>query len=217
LQIKWQGRFEAEKLAGDGVTELQFGGVQKDSGRLLWLRATIEVIACDWMPNGGQMHANLVRAPGDNLHPQQGEVGKFAFDPEQRLRVATMLGGDGHALPVALVAPDGRFNSPFGQGHAPFHQRDIALGDAVFLKLLRKAQHGLGCFGDDQQARCIFIETMHNARTMLAAWADGLDHVWVAGQQGICQGVTFVACGGMYDQARRFVEDDQLVILKKNF
>src|SRR5579871_4483887 len=216
LKVWRQGSLKGQWMTCNRMGELEFGSMQKDSRRLQRLRAAIQPITDDGMTDGREVHANLMGAARDNLHAQQAKGLEFAFHPEEGLRVAAMLGGDGHTLPVALVAPDGRFDCAFGQRQATLHERQVAFGDGVLLKLLGKLRHGGGCFGNDEQPGRIFIQPVEIGRAMLAARVHGLGNSRVARQQEISQGVVFVACGRMHNQSRRFVDNQKVLILEED-
>src|SRR5690242_11111733 len=70
-QVGRQGRIEGQPLAGRRMDELQVGGVQKLARRQWKLCPTIDAVADDRMPDRGEMHANLMRAPRFELQLYQ--------------------------------------------------------------------------------------------------------------------------------------------------
>src|SRR6267142_2281772 len=57
-----------------GVQEIAAQGSQRALAALELRRRTVERVAHNWMAQGGEMHANLVRAPGVKLNFDEGCV-----------------------------------------------------------------------------------------------------------------------------------------------
>src|SRR3981081_147382 len=69
-------------------------------------------------------------------------------------------------------------------------------------------------FGDDQTTAGVFIETMDNAGPLFAA-NSGKRRAMM--EQRVDQCVLRMTCARMHNQAGVFVQDEEVVILKKNF
>src|SRR5262249_53828833 len=70
-QIGRQRRVEGQPLAGDGVRELQMGGVQELARRPGRLRPAIGGVTHHGVPHARQVPTNLVRAAGFESQLQQ--------------------------------------------------------------------------------------------------------------------------------------------------
>ena len=73
---------------------------------------------------------------------------------------------------------------------------------------LHQSVHGLACSRHHHQAAGVFVQAVHDAR----AWQ--LRGLRIATQQTIEQRALPVAGGGVHHQARRFVDDAQMLVLK---
>ena len=68
-------------------------------------------------------------------------------------------------------------------------------------------------FGDDHAAGGVFIEPMDDTWAHLSA--DAAEIVAVV-EEGIDEGAVGIACGGVDDEAGRFVEDEDVFVLEKD-
>ncbi len=86
---------------------------------------------------------------------------------------------------------------------------DVALVYAAALKLPLQGHQGLVVFGHHQEARGVFVEAMHDARSPLAADAQ----LRVAMNEGVGDGAVVVACAGVNDHAGGLVDDGEVVVV----
>src|SRR3546814_5771582 len=69
----------------------------------------------------------------------------------------------------------------------------------------------LVCFGDDEQARCVLVDSVDYAGTSHAANAGELPLAMV--QKRVHQRPVGIASRGMDHKTRRLVDDDQMLVL----
>src|SRR3546814_15474001 len=69
----------------------------------------------------------------------------------------------------------------------------------------------LVCFGDDEQARCVLVDSVDYAGTSHAANAGALPLAMV--QKRVHQRTVGIASRGMDHKTRRLVDDDQMLVL----
>ena len=183
----------------------------------------VERIADDGAADMRHVHADLMGAAGFQMAAHQRGDGLVA-EAEHMLHLEM---GDGEAalafvahhrlfLAVARVAADGRVNDANGPlGRAPdqreiiAHQMHLA---AVVGEQGRQALMGRVGLGDDEQARRILVEPVHDARPTHAA--DARQGVAAMADQRIDERARLVACGRMHDEAGGLVDDDEVLVLE---
>lgn len=120
-----------------------------------------------------------------------------------------------HARTVGWAASDaGLDGADAPRRHAPDEGEigplEPAVG-AVGGELLGQALMGGVVLGDDEQARCLLVEAVDDARSLDAT--DARQAVAAVGDQRIDERAVGVAGGGVHDEARRLVDDDEVVVL----
>ncbi len=78
-------------------------------------------------------------------------------------------------------------------------------------ELLRESAMGGVVLGDDDEAARILVEAMDDARPPDAP--DSREAVAAMGDEGVDEGAAGMPRGGVDDEARRLVDDDEVVIL----
>ncbi len=153
----------------------------------------------------GEVHADLVRAAGLELHAQQRVAAETLLDAIVRHRLPPVA-PHRHARAHRAMPADGLVDGGAGGG-PPEAEGQIAARDLAFLQQahqlhvhLRRARH-------HQQAARILVEAMnqtgarhHRQRRIMR-------------QQRILQGVARIAGTGMHDQAGRLVDHQQGLVL----
>src|SRR5437764_15303404 len=92
------------------------------------------------MPNVRQVHSNLMRAAGLDLHIQECEVLIAPGDFEDCMsRPAGASSQHGHSRAVVPAASDPRFDVISLFGHPAINQRDVPLEDLPVTKLIRQS------------------------------------------------------------------------------
>ena len=93
-------------------------------------------------------------------------------------------------------------------------EREVNLLNTAFRKLLRQSAMRFVVFGNDQTTARVFIETVDDARPLFAANSGkGMTMM----KQRVDQCVLRMTGARMHNQPGRFVQDEQVVVLKKNF
>ena len=90
-------------------------------------------------------------------------------------------------------------------------ERQVGLVHLPTLELVGQVRVRAFVLGDDDQARRVLVEPVHDPRTPLAP--DTLD-VGRMGKDGVREGSIFVSRRGMDGHSRGFVDDDEIIVLE---
>ena len=136
-------------------------------------RRSIQRIARHRMPQRGQMHPYLVRAPGVNLHLQQTKlaVARIQTTPHMIVRdglTATRI-PRAHARPPHPIAADAARNPPRIRLQPAMHQRHILLLHLALRKLRRQSPVRQIILGNDDEPARPPVQTVHNSRPQFSA------------------------------------------------
>jgi hypothetical protein len=120
---------------------------------------------------------------------------------------------DRHFFALYRMPADRGIDCSAGSFEGPGNERevdflDLALGELAGEGLMRRV-----IFCHRETAAGLFIETMNNPRALLAADAGEAGAVM---KQRVDQGMRLVARTRMNDQARRFIQYKEVVVLEKN-
>ncbi len=143
------------------------------------------------------MHAHLMGAPGLQLtFDQSGSREPLDRAVMGNRMLAASFAMHRHLLPIGVRSPDPGIDRSGGRTRQSIDDRGIQAIDAVRLELLREALMRAIRFGDDQQARRILVDPVHDARPRHAADAGQLAPAMM--QQGINQRPVQVARSRMH-------------------
>ena len=111
------------------------------------------------------------------------------------------------------MPPDRGVDRTAGAFEGPNNEREIdflylALGELSRELLVRRV-----IFRHDETTARLLVETMNNAGTLFSA---NLGEAKAMMKQGVNQSMRLVSGARMYDQPRRFVERQQVVIFEEN-
>ena len=120
-------------------------------------------VARDRVTERGEMHADLVRAPGDQVQLQERPRGEALPDAIARDR-GSPVGHHGHPLAVLRVAPDRRLDPPDGRGHRALDQRQVGLPHAPRLELGHDPRLGGVVAGHDQEPGRVPVQPVDDPR-----------------------------------------------------
>jgi hypothetical protein len=90
--------------------------------RSLSRRSLVQIVTHDRVPDGAQVHSNLMSPPRQRAHLQHRHFVESFEHAELRDRRLPPR-DDPHALAMNGVAPDGAFNPPFVFGDCSVHHR----------------------------------------------------------------------------------------------
>src|SRR5205085_8600440 len=156
-----QPRRELQRLVRRRVAEGEPRGVQAQARVRV---PAVEAVADDRVARVRAVYAQLVRAPRHRLQLDERPRPAPLQHAQTRLRG---LPAFEHAPARArlLVAAYGRGHCPHVIFDSPAHDREVTLLDEPPVEVLREAtERGLS-FCDDQKARRIAVESVHNAGT----------------------------------------------------
>ena len=180
----------------------------------MWrLRRAIKRIAHHGVSQCRKMDADLVRAPGVQVHFHQ----RVTLQPRQhapvRARGAAVAPPRSHARAMVQIARDRQADGPRVLLQPAMHQRQVS-----FLYLpCRELPAQCGVHGviprHHQHPRSIFIQAVHDARPQRPRHAGERS---VAVQQRVHHGSAGVARAGMHDHPGMLVEHQHVVIFIEN-
>lgn len=177
--------------------------------------APVDAVTGDGMPQMFEMDTDLVRPARAGTAFKQAEFSIGGHDFPCRLGCA----GTGpvryrHALAVDRVARDGPIDhAGRGAGFAANHSQ-IGLPRAAVGELRSQRRVRSVVFCHEDAAACVFVQPVHHARTHGMTPRGKLGRVM---QQGVDQCPRPIAGRGMDDEAGRFVEADEIVVLVEDF
>ena len=105
------------------------------------------------------------------------------------------------------------FNDAGTFSQFPSDEGELDFFDGALCELLRQRVMGCVVLRDGDAAAGVFIEPMHDARTFFAS---NSGKIWAMMEQRVYKGVLAMPGPGMNDQPGRFVNHNQIVVLKKN-
>src|SRR5207237_6703558 len=91
------------------------------------------------------------------------------------------------------------------------HDGMIGTFDRVMLELAGKAVHGAVVLGGDEQSARILVKAVYDPRPCLAA--EACKRGAAMRDQRVDERTVGVARGGMHDEPRRLVDDDEILVL----
>lgn len=160
--------FGVEEKAAHGLDGVFYVGV----GDRVVAAFVIDLVANDRVVYVGHVDADLVGPAGLYLDIEQGEFCETLADLPDRYRAAA-VGGDLHPQAVVLVAADRGLDRAGVFFRGPVNERDIRFVNRSLAKLLRQGLMDLIGFGDDDQARGVFVEAMDDAYPVRTACVTG--------------------------------------------
>ena len=132
--------------------------------------ARVELVGQDRVADVREVDADLVRAAGLRLAPDQREIAEPFDDLVERHRgLAAVLGGaDGHLLADRRMEPDRPLDVIAVALRGPVDQRQVLLVDLPQLELETQPAMGQLVLDDDEQAGRVAVEPVDDPRPMLA-------------------------------------------------
>src|SRR2546429_8811605 len=112
-----------------------------------------------------EVDANLMRAPGLEPHAQERRGRQRAFDAEVRARLARRVRVGRNARAGTAIAADGGVDRAAAGGWAATHEREVFPLDPARGQHRAQRAVYLVRLGDDEQARRVAIEPVHDPRT----------------------------------------------------
>jgi hypothetical protein len=214
-EIHWNRSLEANLEPGSGVNEAQLPSVKHLSRKPAVSRCeTVDGIAQDGMPEMLQVDADLVCSPCVKRAPYKRVSADFLkYLVAGSCRPSHAGRSDGHALPVDGMTADRRVDHAASRAKMSGCESEIDLCNHAPGKLFSEDSVCGIVFGDDETAGSIFVQSMHDSRTLLAADAGKIPAVM---EKRINQRSPLIADGRMHHHSRLFVHNQQIFILEKN-
>ena len=170
--------------------------------------AAVNAVTDDRVIDVREVHADLVSAPGFELHADVRVRTETPDHAVMRDGIATAV-ADRHAHAVRRVPVDRRVDRAARRHHAPADGFVFAMNLA---RLEHPHQRGvrLERAGHDQQSARVLVEPVHDAGARQPA------EFGVARQQRVLQRLVGVAGAGMHDQPGGFVDDEDVLVLVRH-
>jgi len=218
-EILRQRRAEIDPGAAARLREAEFGGVeeiavqrdQRDFSDAELRGCTVERVTNHGVEKSGEMHADLVRAAGVELHFEERSGVDAGEDAPVGAGFASVAENDaaagGHAGATIGIAGDGEVN-----GAAIFFQEALHESDVRFLDFASAEGFAELCvsgviFGDEDDAGGVFIEAMHYAG---AEGVATLGESLAAAEESVDQGAARGAGAGVHGHSGGFVDGDDV-------
>lgn len=161
------------------------------------------------------MHPNLMCAAGFKRAFDQRRFGKLLDCPEMGDGMSPLVFRQhSHFFAVCRRPPDLRPNGSRRRGRDAVDDRQIAPFDVVRCKQLGKPFMCSVAFCDNKQSRSVFVDAVHDARSLHAADTRKLATTMV--EQRVYQRAVSVAGSRVNDQPRRLVNDNQMLVFIYN-
>ncbi len=107
------------------------------------------------------VHADLMRAPGEQRHLGQARIGEDVDDMEPRQRRLAVLGDAHHALPALQNRfAQRRVHVETGLVRVPLEQGEILLGGLVFADQLLQPGQRRALFRENEDAAGVTVQAM---------------------------------------------------------
>ena len=218
-EFVWKGGGEEDFLAGGGVLEAELAGVEHEAvgvGEAFALFA-VDGVAENRCADVFEVDADLVGAAGvEGAFDEAGAVALLGEDfvvGDGGLACARVE--DGHLLAIDGVAADVGEDGVLVFGRRAGGDGVVDLGHRFALgELAEQGLHGVVGLGDDDAARGVFVETVHDAGTLDSV--DASELAVAVMKEGVDEGAVGIAGGGVDDHAVGFVEDDEVFVFVEN-
>ncbi len=157
------------------------------------------------------MHADLMGAPGLERHAQQSVTRQELLDFEVRHGVARRLRVERLAEGVVAIAPDRGLDRAAPRARPSDDKRQILPRELACLHELLQPPVRIWRPGDDEQAGCVAVEPVHDARPLgLVSPFD------VVREQSVHECPSRMSRRGMYHEPGRLVDHEQVLVLIRN-
>src|SRR5487761_2494145 len=210
FQFRRQRRLQLQPVAGQRMHEGELPRVQEHALHALLGQALVQfeiavlVVAHDGEPQMGEMHADLVGAPGFELRLQQTVGAADALEFEHRVRLAPFIvDADAALARTGDIALQLQFHVLFARGPLALHQYQVALVHLPSPDQFMHCREYRAFLGQQQQPRSVAVEPMHQFEELRlgARRAQLLDHAMAD------------AAAAVHRQAGGFVGGDQAFVL----
>ena len=201
------GDREVELRAGERVLEAEPVGMQELALEAQVAGDAVDGIAADGKPDRLQMDADLVRPPRLEPHLEERARPDELLHLEPRDRVPGRLGVERTARSVAAVTADRRLD-PAGSGtRRAQDEREVAPLDPSLANRVREPHVRVVGARDDEQPGRVAVEAVDEPRPL------GVSTRRSEREQTVRERRSTVRSGGMRDEARRLVDDEQVLVL----
>jgi len=195
------------------MTETQLPGVEHLTGEITGAFAAVKFIAEDGMTEMMQVHADLVGAAAVQSALDQAHVAARTQDPIPGFCGASLTARDAHPLPVNRMARNCFVDDAGSFARGAGNESEINFSHRARRKLFGEIAVSRIVFCDDESAAGFLVEPVHNAGTFFSADAG---KIFAVGEECVHQGVLLMSRAGMHHPTGWFVQDEEIVVLKKN-
>jgi hypothetical protein len=175
----------------------------------LRFRDPVSCVTDDGKVDRGEVDANLVRPAGLEANPQQRVPPDQLFHLEVRRRLSGLIRVERPARRIGSVAADGGLDPAPPRTWAPAHERDVGSLQLAPADEVLEAPVRLARAGDDEEARRVPIEPVHDPRP-LGVLSPGGSTL----QQSVDERAVSVTGRGMDDDTGGLVHDEEVLVLE---
>lgn len=220
-----------DPLHSAGMGKAQFRGMEKlpmgsryfGITQIKLTRGAIERVPDKRMLHSGEVHTDLMRSAGVGLDLEQRYRAKFgelvpfgaglaAPDTCNSAPLAGCISECFHARSVPRITADWQVDSAGVTFKFALGERKVSFFYGAGAKRFRQSGVGIVVFCDDDQAGGLFVETVHDSRPECIRLRSTAGKILSATQKRVYKRATRVPCAGMDAHARRFVDDEQVVV-----
>jgi len=164
------------------------------------------------------VHPDLMGAPGVEMAEDEGRgrlvTGKHVVVGDGGSSGTFSRIQDGLLLAVDRMASNMGEDRSGGLNGRAFGHRKIELGGLAGRELVKERPESPVRPCGNNATACVLVESMHDSGTLFPADL-GQGSLAVV-QEGVDKGSIGIACGRMDDEAHRFVDDDQILVLMQD-
>ena len=217
-EVGGEGGFEVEQGAGERVGQGEAPGVEHlprgaEGQGSVEGGGAVDGVAGHRTADRGHVDADLVRPAGVDADARQRRGAEVLRDLVVRRRGLSAARDDRHPLPVGGGAADVRLEMPGGRFRHAGKDREVGLADLARAEGGGETLERGVRLGDDDRAAGVAVEAMDDARPPFAA---DVEDAGAAVEDGVDEGAVGVAGGGVDDEARGLVDDEDRVVLEEH-
>ena len=173
--------------------------------------SAVHGIAENRMGDVREVHADLMRPARNYIDANIVEMRKRVYHKHLGERRAAAASRHRHLLAIDGMPSDRSVDLSRARPEVPPHDRVIDLADLARADLIGESPVRPVGFRQDEKSRCIFVQPMDHAGTILAPDTGKMDPL---PEKGVDHRAVAVSRRGVHDDARVFVDNDDIGVLE---
>jgi len=180
-------------------------------------RCPVESVADNRMFEGGEVHADLMRAPGMKLDFKKRGGAEFLKNCPVGARDAGVLQfagrTGGHSYAALEIACDGKLDSASRGGEFTLHESKIGFVDGARAEVFGKFGVSEIVFGNENGTAGVFVEAVNDTGTQKIF---GLRERLAASEKRVDERAARTPCSSVDGHSGGLIDDDEIVVLVEN-